>query len=314
MAKEIDKSTLKIIPGSPYDLKGYFEDSKFKHVRPNGWFGVGETIWLYRDDNSSAPQFTNGYKEAYVDLNQPWLELIKEEPAENINLATVFTPLQKGDSFKIKSDWDDGPQDNWYCAGEHYTVVKYLPHEKAYRVTGGRLRPIEVDTCWVGEDAIDFDTVVKAGVADTEAPWIEWYGGKPPVTDGTLVEVKYRDGGTSIVTSGLNDRDKGFKRVEGVYHATRWSHYRGDPMNSDIVAYRLYSDAPVASPSKQEDVLKEEPSASIGNKEKAVVEAVGSPKMVEISSQHTLTIKGKVVGVFSTEELLLIQQEIMNYE
>ena len=53
--------------------------------------------------------------------------------------------------------------------------------------------------------------------------WLDWNGGSCPVADGTLVDIKFRDGST-----------------ENAINATRWSwkHLPGDP-GSDIISYRL---------------------------------------------------------------------------
>lgn len=63
--------------------------------------------------------------------------------------------------------------------------------------------------------------------------WIEWLGGECPVPMGTLVDVKYRDGGeASCVPAG--------KFVSGGRFAVEWDH---SGVNGDIVAYRLALDS-----------------------------------------------------------------------
>ena len=71
-------------------------------------------------------------------------------------------------------------------------------------------------------------------VVDSEG-WIKWNGGEMPVENGTLIDVKYRDG-------QINEHIKaGFVDISGTI-ATRcagtFTHYNRD---SDIVAYRLHA-------------------------------------------------------------------------
>ena len=65
--------------------------------------------------------------------------------------------------------------------------------------------------------------------------WIQWNGGKMPVEQGTLIDVKYRDG-------QINEHVKaGFVDISGTIAARcagTFTHYNRD---SDIVAYRLHA-------------------------------------------------------------------------
>ena len=66
--------------------------------------------------------------------------------------------------------------------------------------------------------------------------WIEWAGGDCPVAKGTLVDVKYWNGGEALgVTAGTAPDEEGHVAHNGLY-AFDWSH---DGMHEDIVAYRL---------------------------------------------------------------------------
>ncbi|MGL5775510.1 MAG: hypothetical protein ACRCYB_09250 [Aeromonas veronii] len=67
-------------------------------------------------------------------------------------------------------------------------------------------------------------------VGRCEPEWVEWKGGEQPVEDGTLIDVKFRDGMEMFaVPVGVTPDD--FPR-----HVLDWSH---DDRRGDIVAYRL---------------------------------------------------------------------------
>ncbi|ELM3659781.1 hypothetical protein ACW6AV_001679 [Edwardsiella piscicida] len=77
--------------------------------------------------------------------------------------------------------------------------------------------------------------------------WIEWRGGEIPVDQGTLVDVKYRDGKDVVgVTAGIGMDEDGFEKKEGCARcATHWRHACKP---ADIVAYRLHRPAQPAEP------------------------------------------------------------------
>ena len=67
--------------------------------------------------------------------------------------------------------------------------------------------------------------------------FIKWNGGEMPVPEGTMVHVKYKDGGESIVTAGSCDQAS-FKKIKGFRSASNW---RITDRNYSIVAYKLYT-------------------------------------------------------------------------
>lgn len=72
---------------------------------------------------------------------------------------------------------------------------------------------------------------VQSPAADTDG-WIEWAGGECPVPEGTLVDVKHRDGDFGYeCLAGTQE-----SMSEGVALAYRWSHAG---TCGDIIAYRL---------------------------------------------------------------------------
>lgn len=90
---------------------------------------------------------------------------------------------------------------------------------------------------------------------DTQHPvkdedgFIIWNGGEMPVPKGTMVHVRYRNGGESIVTAGLSYGEEGYKRVSGSLTAINWSGL----YLTGITAYKLYEE-----PAKIEQVSKDQ--------------------------------------------------------
>lgn len=80
--------------------------------------------------------------------------------------------------------------------------------------------------------------VLRCTKAEWEAAkgglWTEWNGGEMPIAEGTLVDVKYRDGNEEFgIPAGV--------RIAGRRHAQWWVH--DDDADTDIVAYRLSADS-----------------------------------------------------------------------
>lgn len=109
------------------------------------------------------------------------------------------------------------------------------------------------------KDSGDFpssaDTVFSMTRED-EDRFIPWNGGEMPVEKGTMVHVKYRNGEESICTAGVYSSAEGFERFMGISTATDWSH---DDCAADIIAYKIYSEQPVAS----QDTISEGSSANV---------------------------------------------------
>lgn len=69
-----------------------------------------------------------------------------------------------------------------------------------------------------------------------ERPWIKWEGGECPVPEGTLIDVKYRDG-------------EKFKKVPALGAYNYYWHHVG--ASDDIVAYRLAKPKKAAEPAPE---------------------------------------------------------------
>ena len=82
----------------------------------------------------------------------------------------------------------------------------------------------------------------KEAVTETDGSceWISWSGGECPVTRGTLVDVKYSDGGentgVSAMTYGFEDDHINGSNKK--YWAVSWYHSCRD---TNIIAYRLHN-------------------------------------------------------------------------
>lgn len=106
-------------------------------------------------------------------------------------------------------DGADGPSLRWAHEGNGGDIV-------AYRVVA----PVE-----------------PAPPADADG-WIEWAGGECPVPDGTLIDVRYRDG-EDVCEVPANEMAKSPRDASEAF----WLH---DGLNVDIVAYRVVDPAPKA--------------------------------------------------------------------
>jgi hypothetical protein len=103
----------------------------------------------------------------------------------------------------------------------------------AYVVYDGNTTTIvKVGNCKLNFDVVDLSKrKQKARNVPTENEWIVWEGGECPVVEGTLVDVKYRDG---VEVFGIRALvyDWNYERL-----ATSWETVYGGGF--DIVAYRL---------------------------------------------------------------------------
>lgn len=64
---------------------------------------------------------------------------------------------------------------------------------------------------------------------EPKRPWIMWEGGECPVPEGTLIDVKHRDGHKQ------KGCPAGYTHAEFMRHAIDWTH---DDAPADIIAYR----------------------------------------------------------------------------
>lgn len=75
----------------------------------------------------------------------------------------------------------------------------------------------------------------------SEDGWIIWEGGECPVAEGTLVDVKHRDG-TEYLTQLAGVLDESYEQDDASRgFAHDWSIDENDNQEGDIIAYRPVS-------------------------------------------------------------------------
>lgn len=110
-------------------------------------------------------------------------------------------------------------------------------------------------------------------------PWIEWKGGECPVPEGTLIDVKYRDGHKQ------KGCPAGYTPTEFMRHAIDWAH---DDDDEDIIAYRLAKTKKASEPAPE---VQAEPTvqrgadgrpvgAKVGDWFRVITESCGRPYKV----------------------------------
>ena len=95
----------------------------------------------------------------------------------------------------------------------------------------------QLDMIMTGEELRKCESAISKAEAALAAPqpsyddWIPWEGGECPVTVGTRVDAKFRDG-----EKAYNVPAGGYAEDPDSRSATDWSHIESD---YDIVAYRV---------------------------------------------------------------------------
>ena len=135
------------------------------------------------------------------------------------------TPCQKlgykvGDKFEVVCD------DGVFSKGEIVTLIDDLGDTAPYfEGAGERCSWLDVP-----------EDVKPLKVKKAKRPWIKWEGGECPVPEGTLIDVKHRDGEKHKKVPALGAYN---------YH---WGHAGHD---GDIVAYRLAKPKKAAEPAQE---------------------------------------------------------------
>jgi hypothetical protein len=76
-----------------------------------------------------------------------------------------------------------------------------------------------------------------------EDGWIPWTGGECPVLDGTLVDVRYRDG-------QVEQRLRANENINGYVRDAGLSFWLNDSQSNDIIAYRLSDECILPAPTR----------------------------------------------------------------
>lgn len=118
----------------------------------------------------------------------------------------------------------------------------------------------------------------KVKPVKAKRPWIKWEGGECPVPEGTLIDVKYRDG---YKQKGC---PAGYTSDEFMRRAIEWTH---DGVNGDIIAYRLAKPVKAepapevqAEPTVQRDANGRPVGAKVGDWFRVITESWGRPYKV----------------------------------
>lgn len=145
--------------------------------------------------------------------------------------------FRNGDIERRTVGYQEGSDLDWLSTAHFNTNDGYSVDVMAYRVVGET----------AAAPAIPPKTAIELQAGEVEIPepvrlvddakpdadgWIEWKGGECPVADGTLVDVKYRDGEENIGVPAMAISVAGRSRIDYV-----WGHIGS---NSDITAYRLH--------------------------------------------------------------------------
>ena len=141
--------------------------------------------------------------------------------------ATVVDYSQIGDEW-VQLDVDHGCYRVSKGDFEIIGHVNDLTHSEYYKTYGTLTEERILDLLAVYEKA--------AGVTccsdEEHSGWVEWEGGACPVSEGTMVDVKYRNGEEKPRLAALRIDRRYPNDASGAF----WLH---DGMNNDIVAYRL---------------------------------------------------------------------------
>lgn len=210
---------------------GYKVGDKFEVTKDTTHIGfwVGDIVELTMDDGTCSPKFKSGSNnEKFIPLDY----VKKIEPRKTL-LEILVDELPK------RGGWPEGV--DRLAQGPDKDIQK-LSSRNAFMGEVG----------WTGDGrddhrgeyiygipnrAYDYKTAIitrnqyESALAEKNEGWIKWGGGKCPVDDGVLVDVKYRDGevGFNLPANGLTDDARD----------ASGSFWHNDVNNNDIVAYRL---------------------------------------------------------------------------
>lgn len=111
-----------VTPKTPYQEKGYTENSLFKFVGDDGEFGEGEILKLSKDDGDDTPRFKSNISgwEYYLDLEDD-VEYIGEEGADDMFPDYEETLTIQPTKDVVKQDNVNHP--NHYRTGKTECIV-----------------------------------------------------------------------------------------------------------------------------------------------------------------------------------------------
>lgn len=98
------------------------------------------------------------------------------------------------------------------------------------------------------DDVLDLATHTHQPMSDG---WIDWHGGECPVPDGTIVDVKWRNG--TIHENQQAWEDGYYPSCEACSYAG-FAFWRHEPQENDIIAYRVCGQSDVPVPDRVQSV------------------------------------------------------------
>jgi hypothetical protein len=282
-------------------------DTKFKVIdKGSHYFDLGQIITFASHRIDGGAWFWNEGKGARQILNLNQVELLAESVAlkpklkfpcciatseikdeETLRKVQVLF-LESG--VELESKWRTLSSYNYY--GVDYDKEAWFWNNKESYSRGDNESEVTVYTLK------DLFPDTEDVIVDSN-PWIKWdcvNGLNPPVEKGTLVDIKWRDGGESV---GLGYRDNSVCSITANMLNT-W----GEASSSTVVAYRIHNSASVVPQEASSEVLAE--SSSLRSVVvQSGVQASTKPFKVIKHSYYDVTIKGEEYR-FTKEEANLL--------
>ena len=282
-------------------------EAKFKVIgKDSHFFDLGQIITFESHRKDGGAWFWNEFKSVrqILDFNEiePIAASVTLKPKLTIPCCIKTSEIKDEDTLGkvVKLFEENGAkacESNWYTL-EGYTYYGinwgkeawFWNHKETYSENDNENEVFEYtlkDLFPETEDTVA--TPVVEALEDTiqdSSPWIEWdcaNGLNPPVGEGTVLDIKWRNGQISI---GLGYRD------DSVCETTRYMlNTWGEALDSTVVAYRLHNSAPVAHQEATSEVLVEDSTkATIGLKDD--IRPYVEPFKVVKHSYYDVTIQG----------------------
>ena len=225
----------KCLEGKKFEVR--FRNGRTMEVRSNlDWrhYNNRHDVMAYRiiESEPAKPDYSKGFPEGTT--------------AEDIGakVGDEFVVVREGFGFKLEEIIS--------LAGDDGSTIPLFEnkHGDQHYMNWCELAPVPQKTA-IELQAEEVGIPEPVQLVDDSQPdadgWIEWNGGKCPVPEGTLVDVRYRDGEESLgVAAGVVERSDGSSAVGTVPYrlATNWE---AGAYNFTITAYRLHQPQHVAS-------------------------------------------------------------------
>ena len=315
--------------------------SKIKVLSPSVYFKTGDIIMLTEDDYTEMPWFRGGsrVREPFPIIDCQWEHYKEEEkgvtsatkvefpccvPTSEIkdaktllalvalfeaNGATVYDGVScgGGHEFDRVDSWDYFGVSLRACGntfGNTFRTDFYDDLEDYDQSDNPSKIPVRSVAELVG--------LVANDVIDKDEGWVEWNGGKCPVTKGTVIDVKFRGGETTIgISANMYYWEDGYYDLHRDDNDRMATHWDIDGSEGDIVAYRLHTPS-VASQEAITERLEDSPSVGI---DYSVMGSTASTEpLITITQEvkYTVVIKGNTF-TFTQDELDALTEEMLGF-